>query len=112
MKTIERTNELQLINAVEEYLKLTCYESYIGNDLETVFKQARKNGDYRFKMLNIIEKFILEQIKSVENLYEIDKTYNNLISNGEVSVCEPITEPWGQRTCYIADLEGKLTEVV
>ncbi|APF21959.1 hypothetical protein [Clostridium butyricum] len=60
MKTIERTDELQLINAVEQYLKLTCYESYIGNDLETVFKYARKNGDYRFKMLNIIEKFILE----------------------------------------------------
>lgn len=46
MKTIERTDELQLINAVEQYLKLTCYESYIGNDLETVFKHARKNGDY------------------------------------------------------------------
>lgn len=45
-------------------------------------------------------------------MYEIDKTYNNLISTGEVSVYEPITEPWGQRTCYIADLEGKLTEVI
>ncbi|WP_283624500.1 glyoxalase [Clostridium butyricum] len=45
-------------------------------------------------------------------MYEIDKTYNNLISTGEVSVCEPITEPWGQRTCYIADPEEKLTEVV
>lgn len=111
MKTIERTDELQLINAVEQYLKLTCYESYIGNDLETVFKHARKNGDYRFKMLNIIEKFILEQINSVESLSEIDKTYNDLISNGAVSVFEPITEPWGQRTCYIADPEGKLTEV-
>ncbi|MBA8791908.1 catechol 2,3-dioxygenase-like lactoylglutathione lyase family enzyme [Clostridium saccharobutylicum] len=24
---------------------------------------------------------------------------------------EPTTEPWGQRTCYIADPEGNLIEI-
>ena len=30
---------------------------------------------------------------------------------GAVSVLEPTTEPWGQRTCYISDPEGNLIEI-
>ena len=30
---------------------------------------------------------------------------------GAGSVLEPTTEPWGQRTCYIADPEGNLIEI-
>lgn len=26
-------------------------------------------------------------------------------------IMEPATEPWGQRTCYIADPEGNLVEI-
>lgn len=29
----------------------------------------------------------------------------------ETSVLEPELEPWGQRTCYIADPEGNLIEI-
>ena len=28
-----------------------------------------------------------------------------------LGVMPPTTEPWGQRTCYIADLEGNLVEI-
>lgn len=33
------------------------------------------------------------------------------IAAGAESVMEPTTEPWGQRTCYIADPEGNLIEI-
>lgn len=39
------------------------------------------------------------------------KEYNNAIKNGATSVLEPELEPWGQRTCYIADPEGNLIEI-
>ena len=33
------------------------------------------------------------------------------MEKGAVPVLEPETEPWGQRTCYIADPEGNLVEI-
>ena len=33
------------------------------------------------------------------------------VNRGAVSVLEPETEPWGQRTCYIADPEENLIEI-
>lgn len=47
----------------------------------------------------------------VETFDEVDEEYNKAISKGAVSVLEPTTEPWGQRTCYIADPEGNLIEI-
>lgn len=47
----------------------------------------------------------------VDTFEEVDKVYADVISKGAVSVLEPETEPWGQRTCYIADLEGNLIEI-
>lgn len=41
----------------------------------------------------------------------MDKEYEQAISKGAVSVLEPTTEPWEQRTCYIADPEGNLIEI-
>ncbi len=48
----------------------------------------------------------------VENYAAVDKTYEEVIQKGAVSVLEPTTEPWGQRTCYISDPEGNLVEIV
>lgn len=48
---------------------------------------------------------------NVDSFSEVDKTYKQVISKGAVSVLEPTTEPWGQRTCYIADIEGNLIEI-
>ena len=48
---------------------------------------------------------------SVDNYDEVDKTYREVIEKGAISVMEPTTEPWGQRTCYISDPEGNLIEI-
>ena len=47
----------------------------------------------------------------VDTFEDVDKAYADAISKGAVSVLEPETEPWGQRTCYIADPEGNLVEI-
>ena len=47
----------------------------------------------------------------VDTYEEVDIQYKKAISKGAVSVLEPETEPWGQRTCYIADSEGNLIEI-
>lgn len=47
----------------------------------------------------------------VDTFEAVDETYREVISKGAVSVLEPTTEPWGQRTCYIADPEGNLIEI-
>ena len=47
----------------------------------------------------------------VDTFEEVDKAYADAIAKGAVSVLEPETECWGQRTCYIADPEGNLIEI-
>lgn len=48
---------------------------------------------------------------SVENYAAVDRAYADMITAGAKSILEPTTEPWGQRTCYIADPEGNLVEI-
>lgn len=48
---------------------------------------------------------------SVPSFAEVDKAFKHVVSMGAVPVLEPETEPWGQRTCYIADPEGNLIEI-
>ena len=47
----------------------------------------------------------------VDTFEEVDLEYEKAIEKGARSVLEPTTEPWGQRTCYIADPEGNLIEI-
>lgn len=47
----------------------------------------------------------------VDTFEEVDKIFAATVSNGAVPILEPTTEPWGQRTCYIADPEGNLIEI-
>ena len=44
----------------------------------------------------------------VPTFAEVDKQYGNAVQNGARNVMAPVTEPWGQRTCYVADPEGNL----
>jgi catechol 2,3-dioxygenase-like lactoylglutathione lyase family enzyme len=48
---------------------------------------------------------------SVENFSEVDSVYNDVLLKGATQVMPPATEPWGQRTCYVADPEGNLIEI-
>ena len=47
----------------------------------------------------------------VDTFEEVDKAYEDAVAKGAASVLAPETEPWGQRTCYIADPEGNLVEI-
>ena len=47
----------------------------------------------------------------VDTFEEVDKSFADVVSKGATPVLEPTTEPWGQRTCYIADPEGNLVEI-
>lgn len=47
----------------------------------------------------------------VDTFEEVDLEFKNAVSKGAAPILEPTTEPWGQRTCYIADPEGNLIEI-
>ena len=47
----------------------------------------------------------------VDTFEEVDSEYAKAVEKGAQSVLEPTTEPWGLRTCYIADPEGNLIEI-
>ena len=47
----------------------------------------------------------------VDIFEEVDKEYDNALENGATSILPPTLEPWGQRTCFIADPEGNIIEI-
>ena len=47
----------------------------------------------------------------VDTFDEVDAAFKDVVNKGAAPVLEPTTEPWGQRTCYIADPEGNLIEI-
>lgn len=47
----------------------------------------------------------------VLNFADVDKEYGRAVSMGAKPIMKPTTEPWGQRTCYVADPEGNLIEI-
>ncbi len=47
----------------------------------------------------------------VSNYAAVDAAFSKVVAAGAEPVMEPTTEPWGQRTCYIADPEGNLIEI-
>ncbi len=47
----------------------------------------------------------------VQSFADVDKEYNRAVGMGAKPIFEPTTEPWGQRTCYVADPEGNLIEI-
>ena len=47
----------------------------------------------------------------VDRFGDVDSAFRRAVEHGAEAVLEPTTEPWGQRTCYIADPEGNLIEI-
>ena len=47
----------------------------------------------------------------VDTFEEVDASFHRAVEQGATAVLAPETEPWGQRTCYIADPEGNLIEI-
>ena len=52
-----------------------------------------------------------EMALGVENFAAVDREYARAAALGAKSVMAPATQPWGQRTCYIAEAEGNLVEI-
>ena len=93
------------LNTSNVYLKKdgTLFLLYGRKDFE---KMTNKNYEY-IKGLN----GHFELALYVDTFDEVDIEYDKAISKGATSVLAPTTEPWGQRTCYIADPEGNLIEI-
>lgn len=47
----------------------------------------------------------------VDTFDEVDAEYARVVEKGASPVLAPETEPWGQRTCFIADPEGNIIEI-
>jgi lactoylglutathione lyase len=47
----------------------------------------------------------------VDTFEEVDAEFKKATDKGATPVLEPTTEPWGQRTCYLADPEGNIIEI-
>lgn len=81
----------------------TLFLLYGRNDFE---KMTNRRYEY-IKGLNGHSEIALY----VDTFEEVDEAYKKAVENGATSVLEPELEPWGQRTCYIADPEGNLIEI-
>ena len=53
----------------------------------------------------------MELSLDVPTFADVDQEYRNALAHGAKSVLPPTTEPWGQRTCYVADPDGNLIEI-
>lgn len=81
----------------------TLFLLYGRNDFE---KRTSKKYEY-LKGVNAHSEMALY----VDTYEEVDLQYENAIACGATSLLEPTTEPWGQRTCFIADPEGNIIEI-
>ena len=69
------------------------------------------------KYINKMVASTMEPVKSIGGMRtlptfaDVDKEYQHALTNGAASVLSPTTEPWGQRTCYVADPDGNLIEI-
>ncbi|MDO4510188.1 MAG: VOC family protein [Bacteroidales bacterium] len=53
----------------------------------------------------------MELALDVPTYADVDREYAHALACGGRSVLPPTTEPWGQRTCYVADPDGNLVEI-
>ena len=81
----------------------TLFLLYRRNDFE-------KMTNRKYEYINNVNGHF-EIVLYVDTFEEVDIQYRNAIEKGAISILEPTTEPWGQRTCYIADPEGNLIEI-
>ena len=81
----------------------TLFLLYGRNDFE---KMTKRKYEY-VKGLNGHTEIALY----VDTFEEVDAAFTKAVEGGATPVLEPELEPWGQRTCYIADPEGNLIEI-
>ena len=92
-------------NASNVYLKKdgTLFLLYRKSDFEKMTGKSFSyvkgfNGHYEIAL-------------SVSNYATVDSAFERVTNLGAQAVMPPTTEPWGQRSCYVADPEGNLIEI-
>lgn len=92
-------------NTTNVYLEKdgTLFLLYRRKDFE---KMTNKTYSYADKVNGHFEIAL-----GVDNYDAVDKIFVEVVAKGAIPILEPTTEPWGQRTCYIADPEGNLVEI-
>lgn len=73
-------------------------------------KDFEKMTNHQFHYINGLNGHF-EIALYVDTFEEVDASFKNAVEHGATPVLEPTAEPWGQRTCYIADPEGNLIEI-
>ncbi len=73
-------------------------------------KDFEKMTDRRYEYVKGLNGHF-EIVLYVDTFQEVDDSYSRAVAAGAKPVMAPTTEPWGQRTCYIADPEGNLIEI-
>ena len=73
-------------------------------------KDFEKMTDHRYEYIKGLNGHS-ELCLYVDTFGEVDEAFRDAVAKGAQPVLEPTTEPWGQRTCYIADPEGNLIEI-
>ncbi|MDO4500883.1 MAG: VOC family protein [Erysipelotrichaceae bacterium] len=73
-------------------------------------KDFEKLTDKRYEYLKGVNAHS-EMALYVDTFEEVDKEYEHALKHGATSLMEPTTEPWGQRTCFVADPEGNIIEI-
>ena len=73
-------------------------------------KDFEKMTDHRYEYVKGLNGHS-ELCLYVDTFGEVDEAFRDAVAKGAQPVLEPTTEPWGQRTCYIADPEGNLIEI-
>jgi catechol 2,3-dioxygenase-like lactoylglutathione lyase family enzyme len=53
----------------------------------------------------------MELAYEAESFPAVDTEFERVVRMGATPVMPPTTEPWGQRTCYVADPDGNLVEI-
>ena len=81
----------------------TLFLLYGRNDFE-------KMTDRQYEYVNRLNGHF-EIALYVDTFEDVDAAFRHAVENGAAPVMEPTDEPWGQRTCYIADPEGNLLEI-
>ena len=81
----------------------TLFLLYGRNDFE-------KMTDRKYEYVNGLNGHF-ELALYVDAFDDVDTAFRRAVESGASPVMEPTTEPWGQRTCYIADPEGNLIEI-
>lgn len=97
IKQSEDTTDVYLIkdNTLFLLYRRTDFEKLTGRKYEYV---KGLNGHFEIALY-------------VDTFEEVDKAFEDAVRKGATPIMEPETEPWGQRTCFIADPEGNIIEI-